>query len=131
MLPRAHPLYAPNAYHAGAVWPLYTGWSALAAYETHRAGHAFRLLLANALLCYDRAKGAFDEVLHGDELRAAGVCPDQAWSAAMVVLPVVQGMLGARPDAPHHRLRLTPHWPREWTTASVRGLRVGGTRVGL
>lgn len=131
MLPADHPLFRPTAYHAGAVWPLYTGWMALAEFHAHRAEQGLRALMANALLCYDRAKGAFDEVLHGTELRGAGVCPDQAWSAAMVLLPVVDGLLGARPDAMRRRIELTPHWPREWTGATVRHLRVGDASLDL
>jgi glycogen debranching enzyme len=125
------PSYDPAGYHSGAVWPLFTGWMSLAEFAQHRQEEGYRYLRANAMLCYDRAKGAFDEVLHGDERQSAGVCPDQAWSAAMVISPLVDGMLGAAPDAPARQLRLTPHWPREWTRAVVSKLRVGETTVTL
>jgi glycogen debranching enzyme len=129
LVARSDPRYSPTQYHGGAVWPLYTGWVALAEFAAHRQEAGYRHLLANAMLCYDRAKGAFDEALSGDTLAPAGVCPDQAWSAAMVVLPLVDGMLGAEPDAPGRRLRLTPHWPREWTHAVVGPLRVGDAQL--
>jgi len=131
LLPRGHPLYDPAGYHAGAVWPLFTGWVSLADYAAHRGEPGFRRLIANTMLCYDRAKGAFDEVLHGDEPKSAGGCPDQAWSAGMVVLPFVAGMLGARPDALARKLRLAPHWPREWPHARVANLRVGRAALTL
>lgn len=129
MLPHDDARYDPKSYHGGAVWPLYTGWVSLAEYRAHEAEAGYRHLLANAMLCYERDKGAFDEVLRGDDRAAAGVCPDQAWSAAMVISPLVEGMLGAVPDALRRRLRLTPHWPREWTRAVVRRLRVGDTML--
>jgi glycogen debranching enzyme len=125
------PSHDPAGYHAGAVWPLFTGLMALAEFAQHRQEEGYRYLLANAMLCYDRAKGAFDEVLHGTERRGAGVCPDQASSAAMVISPLIDGMLGAAPDAPARQLRLTPHWPREWTRAVVSNLRVGETTLQL
>ncbi len=131
LLARDDPRYDPRGYHSGAVWPLFTGWVSLAEFATHRQEAAYRHLLSNAGLCYDRAKGAFDEVLHGEHLESAGVCADQAWSAAMVVLPFVEGMLGAVPNAAQRRVRLTPHWPREWTHASVGHLRVGEAMLEL
>jgi hypothetical protein len=70
-------------------------------------------------------------VLHGLEHRPAGVCPDQAWSTAMVVAPFVYGLLGVVPDAPHNRLRLAPQIPREWPELDVERLRVGDGQVSL
>jgi hypothetical protein len=49
----------------------------------------------------------------------------------MVIAPLVDGILGAAPDAPAQQLRLTPHWPREWTRAVVTNLRIGGTTLEL
>ena len=129
LLGTSDPLYDPAGYHSGAVWPLYTGWVSLAEYAHHRAAAGFRHLSANARLPFARQIGAFDEVLRGDAERGAGVCPDQAWSAAMLVLPVVEGLLGARADAPGRRLTLAPHLPPEWPACEWRGLRVGATSL--
>jgi len=129
LLATSDPLYRPAGYHSGAVWPLYTGWVSLAEYGHHRAAAGFQHLCANARLPFARQIGAFDEVLRGDAELAAGVCPDQAWSAAMLVLPVVEGLLGARPDALGRRLALVPHLPPEWSACEWRGLRVGATSL--
>ncbi len=129
MLARDDPRYDPRGYHSGAVWPLYTGWASLAEYRCGLDDAAWMHLRANARLAFERAKGSFDEVLHGDERRAAGVCPDQAWSAAMVVLPFVRGMLGARADASRGVLHLSPRWPASWSHATIEGLRVGDATV--
>ena len=126
---RSDPLYAPTGYHTGSVWPLFTGWVSLAEYAAHRGEAAFRHLAMNARLPFGRERGAFDEVLHGDEERAAGICPDQAWSAAMLLAPLVDGMLGARPDALRQQLTLAPHLPAAWAECEWRGLRVGATSL--
>ncbi len=129
LISRDDPLYNSAGYHSGAVWPLYTGWVSLAEYACHRGEQGFAHLLANARLPFARGQGCFDEVLDGDLGSAAGVCPDQAWSAAMLVAPVIEGMLGARPDALAGRLSLTPHLPERWNACEWRGLHVGHTTL--
>jgi hypothetical protein len=125
MLPAEDPRFSPAAYHTGAVWPLFTGWAALAEYRAGRPEAGFRHLAANASLAFARQLGAFDEVLHGLEERSAGVCADQAWSAAMVILPVVEGLFGVEPDAPNGRMVLSPALPAAWDWMELRGIRCG------
>ena len=127
MLPTTDPLFSRGGYHSGSVWPLYTGWAALAEYGAGLGEAGFTHLRANAALAYARQRGAFDEALDGLEERAAGVCPDQAWSAAMVVLPLVEGMLGVDADAPRGRLTVAPQLPAAWTRLEILGLRCGDT----
>jgi hypothetical protein len=57
------------------------------------------------------------------------MCGDQAWSAALLVLPIVEGLLGARPDALGGRLTLSPHLPPSWPACEWRGLRMGATSL--
>jgi glycogen debranching enzyme len=121
--------YDPQSYHGGSVWPLFTGWVALAEYRAGRPDAGFRHLAANARLPFERQLGAFDEVLHGATGVAAGVCGDQAWSAAALVAPVVEGMLGAEPDAPSGRLGIAPALPEGWDWMELRGLRCGETAL--
>jgi hypothetical protein len=47
----------------------------------------------------------------------------------MLVTPLMSGLLGWQADAPARRATLAPQLPPEWTTASVRALRVGTTTV--
>jgi glycogen debranching enzyme len=131
LISRLHPLFNPESYHGGAVWPLFTGWVAWAEYRAGRAEAAFRHLQANAALAFERAKGAWDEVLHGSERAAVGVCPDQAWSTAMTVAPLVYGLLGAEPDAARNRLRLRPQLPDAWDRFEARMLRMGDAAISL
>lgn len=127
MIAADHPLFDPQGYHTGAVWPLYTGWVSLAEWRAGRYPAALGHLLINARLYRDRARGAYDEVLHGLEYRNAGVCSDQAWSAAMVLSPVVEGLWGVVPSAPDEVVSVAPWLPPDWARMSLRRLRVGRT----
>ena len=131
MIAADDPLFDPAGYHQGAVWPLYTGWVSLAEWRGGRWPAALRHLRANAELAEERARGAFDEVLHGLKRRGAGICPDQAWSAAMVVSPAVEGLWGVTPDALAGAVQVAPWLPPEWSEMSLRGLRVGATTLDL
>lgn len=131
LIPRDDPQFDPEDYRRGAVWPLCTGWVSLAEWRGARCEAALAHLRANAGLAFERAKGAFDGVVHGLERRAAGVCPDQACSAAMVVSPAVEGLFGVVPDALHGTVNLSPHLPATWNEAALRRLRVGATVLDL
>ncbi len=119
--------YQPRGYHSGAVWPLFTGWVAWAEFVARRPEHGLEHLRAIAHLARERAKGAFDEVLDGDVGTAAGVAPDQAWSAAMLIAPLLHGMLGLTPCAAESRCTITPRWTASWPDATLRNLRVGSS----
>ena len=43
-------LYDPLSYHYGSVWPLFTGWTSMAAYRYGRPHVGYQALMANALL---------------------------------------------------------------------------------
>lgn len=125
------PDFDPGRYHGGAVWPLFTGWTSQAEYAAGRSEAGYRHWRSTLDHAFERAKGAWDEVLHGTERRAAGVCPDQAWSTAMAISPLVYGLLGAEPDAAKGRLRLRPQLPDAWDRLEVRHLRMGEASVRL
>ena len=125
------PDFDPARYHGGAVWPLFTGWTSWAEYAAGRSDAGFRHWRSTLDLAFERAKGAWDEVLHGTERRAAGVCPDQAWSTAMAITPLVYGLLGVEPDAARGRLHLRPQLPDAWDRLDVRNLRMGEASVRL
>jgi hypothetical protein len=88
MVPRSDPEYRPEGYHAGSVWPLFTGWVSLAERAAGRLDVADRHWRQVARLYTSHALGAWPEVLHGEEPRSIGVTSDQAWSTAMAVLPM-------------------------------------------
>ncbi len=125
-------VYDGSGYHYGAVWPLFTGWASVGEYRYHHAFPAYSNLRSNALLGLDGALGHFTEVLSGDYYQSfATSSPHQIWSAAMVVSPILRGMLGLQTDARAHLLTFGPHVPADWTAFSVHNARVGEVSLDL
>ncbi|MGE5144839.1 MAG: hypothetical protein ACM3OA_15505, partial [Acidobacteriota bacterium] len=108
---------------------LYSGGVSLAEYACHRGDQAFAHMMANARLPFARGQGSFAEALDGDVGIMSWVCPEQAWSAASLVSPLIEGLLGAKPDALANRLTLVPHLPAQWSECEWRGLHVGHTTL--
>jgi glycogen debranching enzyme len=125
-------LYGGSGYHFGSVWPLFTGWASVGEYRYHQAFAAYSNLRANALLALDGSLGHVTEVLSGDYYQPLSTSsPHQIWSAAMVVSPILRGMLGLETDAPTHTVTFAPHVPADWRSFSVGNLRVGATTLAL
>jgi len=118
-------VYDGSGYHYGAVWPLFTGWASVGEYRYHRAFPAYENLRANALLGFDGALGHFTEVLSGDYYQSfATSSPHQIWSSAMVISPILRGLFGMQVDAEKHQVTLAPHIPADWTSFTMRNIRV-------
>ena len=125
-------LYDPLSYHYGSVWPLFTGWSAVGAYRYGRPLVGFQALMANALLTYAGALGDVTELLSGDFATPFGRSSHhQIWSEAMVVSPVVRGLLGLEAADGGRTLRFAPALPAAWDRVEARGVRVGSARFDL
>jgi glycogen debranching enzyme len=120
------PLFSGGGYHYGSVWPLFTGWASVAQYRYHQTFPAYANLRANALLALDGSLGHVTEVLSGDYYQPLSTSsPHQIWSAAMVVSPILRGMLGLEVDAIHRSVKLSPHLPADWDRFSIENVRVG------
>lgn len=120
------PKYDPGGYHFGVVWPLFTGWASVGEYRYHRALPAYSNLRTNALLTFDSALGHVTEVLSGNYHQELSTStPDQTWSAAMVVNPLLRGLFGLQPDAPARHLVFAPHVPADWAQFTMTQVRVG------
>ena len=127
-----NPLYDPSGYHFGSVWPLFTGWASVGEYRNHAAEPALANLRANAWLALDGAGGNTTEVLSGDSYSPLSTAsPHQIWSAAMVVSPLLRGLLGLETDAAERKIVFAPHLPANWQTAGVHGIPLPGARVDL
>ena len=126
------PLYNPGGYHFGSVWPLFTGWASVGEYRHHRALPAYSNLRSNALLALDGSLGHVTEVLSGDYYEPLSTSsPQQIWSAAMVVSPILKGMFGLEVDANAHRLRLSPHIPADWKSFEIGNVHVANVVLDL
>jgi glycogen debranching enzyme len=124
--------FSGGGYHFGSVWPLFTGWASVGEYRYHRALPAYENLRANALLALDGSLGHVTEVLSGDVYQPLSTSsPHQIWSAAMVVSPVLRGMLGLSVDAKTNTVTFSPHVPADWRQFSARNIRVGNSRLRL
>ncbi|PYU39228.1 MAG: amylo-alpha-1,6-glucosidase [Acidobacteria bacterium] len=126
------PLFSGGGYHYGSVWPLFTGWASVAEYRYHQTFPAYANLRANALLALDGSLGHVTEVLSGDYYQPlATSSPHQIWSAAMVVNPLVRGLLGLATDATTGTITLAPHVPADWTFFGIRNIPTGSSKLDL
>ncbi|MGH9859971.1 MAG: amylo-alpha-1,6-glucosidase [Candidatus Acidiferrales bacterium] len=118
--------FRPEGYHYGSVWPLFTGWASVGEYRYHRAHAGYANLRANVLLALDGSLGRVTEVLSGAQYAPLSTTsPHQIWSAAMVVSPLLRGLLGLERDAAARRIRLAPHLPAHWREFEMTNLRIG------
>ncbi len=130
MLSTASPLYDPTHYNMGAVWPFVTGFLAWGHYNYARPWAGFPLIEALRDLSFDFARGRHPELLSGAYYRPLDeAVPQQFFASSMLVTPLLAGLLGWDPDAPNARATLAPQLPPQWPRLSVRGLRVGQSRL--
>jgi len=125
-------IYDPISYHQGSVWPLFTGWTAMALY---RGGHplaGYAATMANADLIRSQDPGAVTELLSGAFFEPFGRSTShQLWSSAMVATPLLRGLFGVEVDAIRHTIKVTPHLPATWPSAEIDRLHVGNSVVNL
>ena len=124
------PLYSPTGYHFGSVWPLFTGWAAVAGYRYHRVDYGYENLMANAQLAHDGSPGRTTEVLSGDfYTQLSTSTPHQIWSSAMVISPTLRGMMGLEVDALNGIVTLAPHVPAGWSDFAITNVKVGSAQL--
>lgn len=121
-------IYSPDGYHEGTVWPLDTGWASLAAFANGAPDTGWDFLKANVELTRDFCLGYITEVLAGESRIPVG-CPHQAWSEAMVVLPVALGIFGIRPFDGARVLQVSPSLPDALSRAKLSNVRIGDSLI--
>lgn len=122
-------LYDPISYHYGSVWPLFTGWTSMAAYRYGRPHVGFQAAMANVLLSGPGALGYVTELLSGDSLYPFGRSSHhQIWSEAMVITPLVRGLLGVEVRDAGSTLRVAPQLPASWDHTTLRRVAVGAAK---
>ncbi|PYX33269.1 MAG: hypothetical protein DMG80_06595 [Acidobacteria bacterium] len=126
------PFYNGSGYHFGSVWPLFTGWASVGEYRYHQPLPAYTNLRSNALLALDGSLGHVTEVLSGDYYQQISTSsPHQIWSAAMVVSPILRGMLGLDTDVQTHIVTFAPHVPVDWRSFTLDNLRAGAINLSV
>ncbi|MGA9586114.1 MAG: hypothetical protein WBQ95_12345 [Terracidiphilus sp.] len=125
-------IYDGMSYHQGSVWPLFTGWAALAEYRGNQPLAGYQMLIENANLTKAQDLGAVTELLSGDFFVPFGRSTShQLWSSAMVITPTLRGLFGIDIDAQTKTITTDPHLPASWDHAEVMNLRVGDQSVDL
>jgi glycogen debranching enzyme len=131
-IPTDDPLYIGDSYGHGSVWPLGTGFQALAFSSHHRPLQAFPLWRALVEQSFLNSLGHVPEVLSGDFYRELNVSvPEQIWSSGILITTFVRGVLGLEPYAPMSELHWTPHLPPDWSGVSVKNVQVGRSTLTL
>lgn len=126
------PRFSGQGYHFGSVWPLFTGWASVGEYRYHREHPAYENLRSNALLVFGGSLGHVTEVLSGSNYEQLSTSsPHQIWSAAMVISPILRGLLGLQKDTCSSTLTFAPHVPANWSTFTVRNVSLGAAHVDL
>ena len=133
LLTKDSPLYDPLSYHNGSVWPLFTGWASMGAYQYGRPHVGAQALYASALLTEQDALGYVTELLSGDYNTAFGRSSHhQVWSEAMVATPTVRGLLGGLSVAAGgDSVRVAPQLPADWDRVRVENAPAGTATFGL
>lgn len=125
IIQNTEPRFNPRGYHTGSVWPLFTGWAALAEFRNQHYLQGYSHLSANHQIWKHWGLGFMEEVLNGEVFLPSGVCHHQCWSETMSIQPVIEGMLGFQPDALKQRVTLAPWIPMDWEFFKVSNLRIG------
>lgn len=125
------PLFNPQGYHYGSVWPLYTGWTALAEYAHGNPVQGFSHIMNNLMIKNHWALGFVEEVMNGTAYQPAGVCPHQCWSETNILHPGITGMIGWKPDAMKNTAVIQPRFPTHWKRVAVHHLCIGRSKLGF
>lgn len=125
-------IYDGMSYHQGSVWPLFTGWAALAEYRGGQPLAGYQLLKENANLTWAEDLGADTELLSGDFFVPFGRSTShQLWSSAMVITPTLRGLFGISIDAQTKTIKVNPHLPENWQHAEIKNIAVAGGALDL
>lgn len=125
-------VYDGLSYHQGSVWPLFTGWAALAEYRGGQPVAGYQLLMENANLTRAQDLGAVTELLSGDFFVPFGRSTShQLWSSAMVITPTLRGLFGLSIDTQSKTISVDPRLPATWDHASIHNLHIGADTVDL
>jgi glycogen debranching enzyme len=130
------PFYDGMSYHQGSVWPLFTGWGALAEYRANQPLPAEQMLMQNVDLTWAQDPGAVTELLSGDFFVPFGRSTShQLWSSAMVLTPTLRGLFGinleSNPATATSTITVNPHLPANWDHAEISNIHLGNQAVTL
>lgn len=115
-------------YHTGYVWPLLTGWYAIACYNNGLRNIGFSALSTFPFLSFSSSDpGRIGEVYHPESMQEMGQFA-QGWSSSIFIQAVVEGLFGIRAERHNGRITLSasPHKPPEWDSMSLSRVKFRG-----
>ncbi len=123
------PMY-DRGYHTGEVWPLMTGWFAIAAYRNGMAGTGLRLLESFPMLAFSGPDpGRIGETYHPEYIYSMGQFA-QGWSSSLFIQAVIEGLFGIDPDGSPGGVGLgrsmEAHLPEQWKRMGLKRIRYRG-----
>jgi len=115
------PLY-DGGYHTGTVWPLMTGWMALALYNNLEYENGFEIIRSFVRLAFSSMDpGRINETYNSEYLYGEGQF-FQGWSSSLFIQCFIEGLLGI-PNVPENadlKSNLKPHLPKEWNQINMK-----------
>lgn len=121
------PMYN-DGYHTGMVWPLMTGWSALAAFSAGDLDLGMKLLGSFITLAFSSPDpGRLGEAYSSADMREAGQF-FQGWSSSLFIISVVEGLFGMTLDAmrkTNWQEYIWPKMPDYWNGMGLLRLKKG------
>ncbi len=131
-LAKSSPKYQYWGYNTGAVWPFTTLFAIWGGFEAHHYDFAQRQWRNLAALTFTQQLGAIAELFSGDRFQPLEeAVPHQLFSSTPVIVGFARGILGLQPNVPQKTLTFAPHWPRQWTTATIDNIPFGQQRLAL
>ncbi|MFQ5722058.1 MAG: amylo-alpha-1,6-glucosidase, partial [Candidatus Aminicenantales bacterium] len=117
--------YQPLGYNYGAVWPFISGWVAAAQFKNHFLQQGYLTLMSTAAHTFDNSLGSVDEVFSGSHnIWLEESVPNQGFSSAAVVYPLVRGLLGLEGDALRKIVFFNPYFPGDWEKVAIKNFQV-------
>ncbi|MFW6140064.1 MAG: amylo-alpha-1,6-glucosidase [Acidobacteriota bacterium] len=124
--------FEPLNYNYGAVWPFLTSWVTTALYKHHMPLNGYPLLLSTANHTFNHALGCVTEVFSGiRNIWPQEAVPQQGFSTAGAVLPLIRGLTGLEGDAHSQQIIFAPHFPGNWNHVKIKGYKVGNSKFSL
>lgn len=117
-----------------SVMPITTGHAAVTEFNYDRVEPGFNFLRMIAKTVGYTMPGAVPEYIdpEGDIEKANPMwCYSQLWSAGTYAQALIHGLLKADPDAANGKLTITPRLPNGWSSAEVRNLTIGKSRISV
>lgn len=105
-----------GGYHTGTVWPLMTGWMALALYNNSMYTQGFDMIETFTRLAFAGLEpGRINETYNPEFLYAEGQF-FQGWSSSLFIQSIMEGMLGFEriPTEDDPSEIMNPHIPEDW-----------------